>query len=333
MKTALVIGYGYLGRELTALLKERGIEVRVWDKDKTKYESKDRIVGHEGVELLVSADRVDVVDVVSQKSEESRDSGESEMSSVDSPKTWREKHPLFEPDYVFFCAATKGGTPADYESLYGIGLRNVLDAFPKAVCILSSSTSVYGQQKGEKVTEDSIAEPLTERGRILRQAENTVLDAGGIVARLSNIYGMGRSVLLARFWQGSAEMEGTGDRIVNHVFVGDIARAYLVLATTPSARGRLFNVSDSLPISQKKLFRALSALLHKPMPRVVADRRELSKRGWSSKAVSNAKMLSLGWEPRYPSFLEAVPDLCESLGFVVEDQVAEEMDALNSSAS
>jgi hypothetical protein len=33
------------------------------------------------------------------------------------------------------------------------------------------------------------------------------------------------------------------------------------------------------------------------------------KRGWTHKRVSNAKLREIGWEPVYPSFLDAVVDL------------------------
>jgi len=35
------------------------------------------------------------------------------------------------------------------------------------------------------------------------------------------------------------------------------------------------------------------------------------KRGWTSKRVSNQKLRALGWEPRYPSFFDAIANDAE----------------------
>src|SRR5437588_65093 len=101
-----------------------------------------------------------------------------------------------------------------YREVYGNGAANLIASFPRARLIFTSSTSVYAQRDGSWVSEESPAEPLTERGKILRQAENNVLDHGGVVLRLAGIYGPGRSFLLRSIINRAPSASGN-DRFVN----------------------------------------------------------------------------------------------------------------------
>lgn len=58
--------------------------------------------------------------------------------------------------------------------------------------LFTSSTSVYAQNTGEWVTEESLAKPDRETGRILRETEELVLAHRGCIARLAGIYGPAR---------------------------------------------------------------------------------------------------------------------------------------------
>ena len=70
--------------------------------------------------------------------------------------------------------------------------------------IFVSSTSVYGQNAGEWVDEDSPTKPLTFNGKILLQAEQRILAAGSnnTIVRFSGIYGPGRDGLIKRVESG-----------------------------------------------------------------------------------------------------------------------------------
>ncbi|MEM9237885.1 MAG: hypothetical protein AAGB14_14015, partial [Verrucomicrobiota bacterium] len=171
--------------------------------------------------------------------------------------------------------------------------------------------SVYPQTEGETVTEESPAEPDRETGQILREAEKVVLNHEGIIFRLSGIYGPGRSVILNKFLAGEATLEEDGRRILNQIHRDDAARGVLQAALGFCGPG-IWNVSDSTPTSQLDTYSALARIFDKEMPPSVP--RDLNrKRGWTHKRVDNAKLRSTGWTPRYPSFLDAAPEVAESL--------------------
>lgn len=216
-------------------------------------------------------------------------------------------------DGIIHCASSGGGGPDAYRAVYLQGARNLLEAFPDAPLLFTSSTSVYAQTDGTWVTEASPAEPVRETGRILRETEELVLGHAGTVARLAGIYGPGRSVLLQRFLTGEAIMDRERDRFINQVHRDDIASALFLLgnrklkrpAHATTGEHEIYNVVDDRPILQSECYQWLAVQLDRPLPPFGSTAPE-RKRGDTNKQVSNAKLRGLGWNLRYPTFQAAM---------------------------
>jgi len=192
----------------------------------------------------------------------------------------------------------------EYRQIYLNGLRNAIACLEPKRVLFVSSTSVYGQDDGSWVTEESPAEPGTGTSRVLREAEEVALAHGGIAARLAGIYGPGRSVMLRRYFQRTAFIEGDGGRHLNQIHADDAASALFCLIANELPAG-IYNVCDDQPLTQLACYQWLAAHLGQPLPPCgPAD--PLRKRGLTNKRVSNAKLRSLGWSLVYPSFQEAV---------------------------
>jgi len=213
---------------------------------------------------------------------------------------------LPDADAVVHCAASGRGGEDAYRRVYVEGCRNLVKRFPEAKLVFTSSSSVYAQMNGETVTEESETLPDRETGRLLLEAENSILQVGGIVVRLAGIYGPGRSVLTRKFLNGEAVIEEDGRRFINQIHRDDAARAVfhlLDLEKFPS--GEVFNVVDSVTRTQREVYEGLAGIFGKDVP--ACGPRDLNrKRGWTNKVVSNRKLLETGWEPMFPDFLEAV---------------------------
>lgn len=218
---------------------------------------------------------------------------------------------LPRPDAIVHCAASGRGGADAYQRVYVDGCRNLVACFPGVPVLFTSSSSVYGQTDGSEVTEESPALPDRETGRLLLEAERITLDAGGIVARLSGIYGPGRSVILKKFLTGEAVIEEDGRRLINQIHRDDAARAVFHLVTG-GISGGVFNVSDSTPVSQIDCYRSMSEMFARPLP-PAGPRDPNRKRGWTHKRVSNAKLRATGWEPKYPSFVDAAESVAATL--------------------
>lgn len=218
-----------------------------------------------------------------------------------------------DPTAIVHCASSGRGGPDAYRAVFLDGTRNLLETFPDALLLFVSSTSVYGQTDGSVVTEASPTDPERETSRILLEAEDLVMESDGIVARLAGIYGPGRSVILKRFLDGTAAIEEDGRRLLNQIHRDDAADAVLHLLTRePPARREVFNVSDSNPLHQAACYQSLTKLFDLPLP-PTRPRNLHRKRAWTHKHVSNAKLLSTGWIPAHPSFLDAALDIAETL--------------------
>ena len=181
-------------------------------------------------------------------------------------------------------------------------MENMLQSFRPRRTIFTSSTSVYAQIDGEWVTEDAPADPSRETGRLLLSAEQIALSSGGLVARLSGLYGPGRSVLLRKYLSGQAVLEKGGERWINQIHRDDAASALFHLAKSPVG---IYNVTDNTPATQKTVYQWMADYFGQPMP--PEGEPDLNrKRGWTSKRVSNAKLSDLGWQPQFPSYREAL---------------------------
>jgi nucleoside-diphosphate-sugar epimerase len=220
---------------------------------------------------------------------------------------------LEPPTVLIDCVSSGRGGADQYRRVYLQGALHLLEAFPAARLIFTGSTSVYAQTDGSWVDETSLAGPTRETGVILLETEALVLAAGGIVARLSGIYGPGRAGLLEKFLAGNAVVEGDGGRWLNHIHRDDAASALATLANLALCgdAGGIYNVSDSRPMTQLDLYRGLADHFGRPLP--PSGPIDLNrKRGWTSKRVSHEQLSKHGWRPSFPSYLDWAKSVAET---------------------
>jgi nucleoside-diphosphate-sugar epimerase len=209
-------------------------------------------------------------------------------------------------DVVIHCVSSRGGDAEIYRQIYLSGARNLVESFPNATMLFTSSTSVYAQRDGSWVTEGSETKPLRETSRILLSVEKLMLEKAGIVVRLAGIYGPGRSSLLRKFLNRTATIDTENDHFVNQVHRDDIASAlFLLLSLAVQQFAQIYNVVDDQPILESECYRWLAQRLNRPLP-LIGQSQQPRKRGDTNKRVSNAKLRHLGWTPQYPTFAHAM---------------------------
>jgi nucleoside-diphosphate-sugar epimerase len=271
MKQLLLIGHGYLGQQIARVFNQNGWQVAAVS-----------LSGEDG-SMACDVGDASAVEYLTDR---------------------------VAPDFIVHCAASGRGGADAYQRVYVDGCENLTRCFPGVRLLFTSSTSVYAQTDGLAVTEESQTIPDRETGALLLEAEKIVIAAGGIVARLSGIYGPQRSVILKKFLSGEAVIEEDGRRFLNQIHRDDAARAIHHLAGSDASG--VFNVSDSAPLTQLACYQALSAQFSLPLP--PSGPRDLNrKRGWTHKQVSNAKLRATGWEPRFPSFIDAAGAVAPTL--------------------
>jgi nucleoside-diphosphate-sugar epimerase len=204
-----------------------------------------------------------------------------------------------------------GGGAEEYATLYRDGLQRIVTSWKPRRVVFVSSTSVYGQDDGLWITEESPAEPARETGRILLEAERIALEAGGIAARLTGIYGPGRSYLLRNFLSGEAVLENGGGRWINQIHRDDGAAALVQLGASEVSPG-VYNVTDDTPATQREVYGWMADFFGRALPPEGPAGLSL-RRGVTSKRISNAKMRGIGWAPAFPSYRDALPRLASEI--------------------
>jgi nucleoside-diphosphate-sugar epimerase len=276
----LIIGCGYVGFELGKQLVEHGNEVF----GLRRGASNDEKLTQAGITSLVA--------------------------DITNPPTLA--HLPSDYDWVINSVASGGGDVEDYRKIYLDGTRNVLEwlaACPPRKYVYTSSTSVYAQDDGSVVEENSVAEGATGASKILVQAEAVLLDrarAGAfpaVILRVAGIYGPDRGHWFKLFLRGEAAIEGDGGRTLNMTHREDVAGA-IIAALERGKSGEIYNVVDDEPVSQYLFFHWLSGTLNLPMP-PTGELENERKRGASNKRISNSKLKrELGYRFRFPTFRE-----------------------------
>lgn len=207
------------------------------------------------------------------------------------------------PDRVIYAAAAPAGTEEAYRATYVDGLRNLGAMLAgrnggAAGLVFVSSSAVYGDEGGAWVDETTPCRPDGYRGRIMLEAEAAALDWPGParVARLTGIYGPGRTYLVRRVQAGgSCRPEHFGNRIHRD----DAARMLVHLSGTQS-RHRIFLGVDDAPVSECEVMNWLAARLGVKPP--AEESAGQPARG--NKRCSNARLRADGFRLDYPTYRE-----------------------------
>lgn len=234
-----------------------------------------------------------------------------DLFNEDCPDTW----PVGGVDYLVYCAAATDHDEDGYRAAYVQGLQHVLGWLndygqePEHLLFVSSS-SVYGQQKGEWVDETSETQASGYSGQVMLEAEQVALTSGfpASVVRLTGIYGPGREWLLSQVRQGYRVANDPplyGNRIHADDAAGLLAFLLQQVQQGATLESCYIGVDDAPA----------------PLAEVVAWLREYlgvtewaenaSVRRAGSKQCSNARAKALGWTPTYPTYREGYAAILE----------------------
>jgi nucleoside-diphosphate-sugar epimerase len=184
-----------------------------------------------------------------------------------------------------------------------------------------ASTVVTGDAGGAQLDEDSPLTVETAYGRSKQEGERLVRDSGfhNVIVRPSHVYGPGgwyEEEFVKRLKQpGRFAVIGSGQNWWDVVRVEDVATAF-VDAAERAPSGALYHVVDDEPIRYYDFVALTAQALGVGRPRRIP--------AWLARAVAGADPVravvrsarssnahikrELGWQPRFPSAREGVPD-------------------------
>lgn len=169
-----------------------------------------------------------------------------------------------------------------------------------------SSTSIYGDHKGNWVDETSSTNPTSEMGLKRLKAEKKLLNTNLPIRifRLAGIYSIERNIFL-RLKNNKIKVVNMKNQIFSRIHVEDIAQVLLTSFFRSKAQD-IFNVSDDEPCSYKEILEYATSLLKIKMPDEVMfeDLQEGAMKDFykDKKRVSNKKIKLMGVKLKYPTY-------------------------------
>ena len=223
-------------------------------------------------------------------------------------------------EYAVFAVGADGGTEKAYRRAYLDGLAGFLQWLldegqrPKRI-VMTSSTSVYGQRRGEVITEASPTHPTQFRGETLLASEGLVAASTipSVVVRLGGIYGPGRTRLVQRARSGELVLRGR-EHYTNRIHRDDAAGLIRHLLFHPDPAPLYLGVDDH-SAEEAELYAWLAKETGGPPPGLPdedagpSDRR----REVGSKRCSNALARESGYRFRYPTYREGYGELIRAM--------------------
>ncbi len=186
----------------------------------------------------------------------------------------------------------------DYYSTYlgtAIQITDLLAECPDLQQIIyTSSTSVYGEHRGEWVDENSVCVPLNENTKILLETEKQLLnqmtrDLNICIFRLGEIIGPNRMIKDRLKSYPDKVYAGDGSQYTNLIHLNEIIQA-CELAVLKKLSG-IYNLCNDYHLSRKELYEKICHRYDLP---AVKWNKDLQSPHGGNKRIQNTKLKSLG---------------------------------------
>jgi len=207
-------------------------------------------------------------------------------------------------DLLLFIVSSSDRSEASYHDIYETGLTNVLTKQPTTPCFFISSTSVYGENSGAWVNEDSPTDPTERTSQLIVSAEQRVTAAhpDNVIIRFSGIYGSGRHYLL-KIAQFSPEVQRTPPYYTNRIHQQDCVHSLLFLINKRLSNQPLascYLASDNAPAPMWEVMSWLTKQMNCPAPTEAPAKNPVT----ANKRCDNQRLKDLGYTFIYPSYQE-----------------------------
>ncbi|HSF74578.1 SDR family oxidoreductase [Microcoleus sp. Pol14C2] len=194
-----------------------------------------------------------------------------------------------------------------YAETYLPTARNLIASLAGATTskqvIYLSSCSVYGNQNGDWVDEESLVAPISLHGNILSETEQILLQANRenvrvCILRLGGIYGPGRDMEKRFRSVAGTSLSGTGKNFTNWVHLDDIVSA-VEFMREKRCQG-IYNLVDDQKITIGELSNQVCNFYN--LPQVLWNPSQSSIRG-NNVRVRNQKIKAIGYQLIHPNIV------------------------------
>ncbi|MDR9419573.1 NAD-dependent epimerase/dehydratase family protein [Gracilimonas sp.] len=177
----------------------------------------------------------------------------------------------------------RGDDRSEYPKLMG-QLAQVL-AQRNTQVIMYSSTSVYGNAKGEVKETDATSDPDSDNAIVAAEGELRKYVSDAVILRLAGLYGADRHP--AKYMAGRKDISN-GDAPVNLVHREDVIKA-TEMVIEKDIHNEIFNISAPIHPAKKEIYTTITERLEMKKPKFLNG-------GGDGKVVSSDKVVELGFE-------------------------------------
>ncbi|WP_447046017.1 SDR family oxidoreductase [Vreelandella sp. H-I2] len=237
-----------------------------------------------------------------------------------------ESSSLPQADYVVYTVSADRFEESAYQSAYPEGLKRVLHIMeqhktPPRRVFFVSSTSVHGQQEGEVVNEESPTDPSSFSGTLMCEAEQALIKHSlpGTVVRFSGIYGPGRDRLIHQVAEGRVAAITPviySNRIHRDDCTGIIAHL-IRYQESGETLADIYLGSDCEPVTMHNVMMWLAKQLNVE----ASETMQSPLRRRASKRCDNQRIVSTGYQFRFPSYREGYAQVLKEGGFLALNNV------------
>ena len=217
---------------------------------------------------------------------------------------------LKSSNHILISVAPVGG-----EDIVIKNFKNILDNGKIKWITYLSATSVYGNNNGDWVDENSKTNPTSTNGIARLSAEKSWLNLAERnklplqILRLSGIYS-NQNNILTRLKEGNTKIINKRNQFFSRIHVEDIANILFKSLQNFKAK-EIYNVSDDKPASTEEVILYGSKLLNTEKPETVeltSVKSEMVKNFYKdSKKVDNKKMKKFfNYKLKYPTYIEGL---------------------------
>ncbi len=220
-----------------------------------------------------------------------------------------------DTDIVVIAIAPDQRSVDGYRAAYVESVRKMAQAIRRDCIVVPrvlfvSSTAVYGVDDGSWIDTSTPADPSTPTAEVLREAEETLLQAvpAATLLRLGGIYGPGRTRQIDRVRDG-AETTSSDTKFLNQIHRDDAAAAIVHLTTMQASPETVYVGVDDRPIERRELIEFLARSLDVPVPPVAAA--SAGSEESRGKRCDNTRLRESGFVFSYPTFRKGYAALLE----------------------
>ncbi|MDJ0737264.1 MAG: SDR family oxidoreductase [Nostocaceae cyanobacterium] len=215
------------------------------------------------------------------------------------------KNVLHNQDVVLLTIASKGGS--SYEETYLKTAQTLVDVLQKnpgvKQLIYTSTCSVYGNQNGALVDEETPVNPISQNGQIIKETEQVLLGASNdkthvCILRLGGIYGRNRELVKIYSRVAGKTRPGNGSEPANWIHLQDIVAA-IEFARHYRLQG-IYNLVDDANLTTKEVIENVCTK-HNLAP-VTWDETMISNKRYNAR-ISNQKIKAAGYKFIHPQMI------------------------------